>query len=100
MDDKKITLNCTTLVGNENTYRDTISRLRVAHTIGHGLHALSPTAVTVLKQLNEDSPGATICIPPGVIEGNASAREARNPLECNPMARIRPDTMPPKQHVL
>jgi hypothetical protein len=100
MDDEKSTLNCTTLVGNENTYRDTLSSPRAAHAIGQDLHTLRPTNMTVLKRLNENPPGSATRSLPSETKSNTLAHEGRNPLECSLMARIKPDTtMPPKQHV-
>jgi hypothetical protein len=75
MDDEKDSLDRPmSLVGDGNTYRDTLSCLRTAHTVGQGLRTLNPTDTTILKWSNEESPGAATCIPPGVIEGNTSDR--------------------------
>jgi hypothetical protein len=82
MDDEKDSSDRpTSLVGDGNTYRDTLSHPRAAHTIGQGLRTLNPMDTTVLKRSNEKSPGATTCIPPGVIEDSASAHEGHSPLK-------------------
>jgi hypothetical protein len=99
MDDEKDSSDRpTSLVGDGNTYRDTLSHPRAAHTVGQGLRTLNPTDTTVLKWLNEKSPGAATCIPPGVIEDGASAHEGHSPLKYSVMARTSADmTCPPKQ---
>jgi hypothetical protein len=92
IDNEKASLNRTmSLVGDENTYRDTLSSPRAAHASGQDLRTLSPMTRTVLKWSNEDSPGNAIRIPPNVIKDNASAHGAHSPLKCSLMARIRPD---------
>jgi hypothetical protein len=91
-DDEKGSLNCATLVGNENTYRDTLSSPRAANAIGQDLHTLRPTNMTILKRSNENPPGSAIRIPPSVIKGYTSAHNTQNLLECSLMARIRQDT--------
>jgi hypothetical protein len=92
IDDEKASLNRTmSLVGDENTYRDTLSSPRAAHASGQDLRTLSLMTRTVLKWLNEDLPGNAIPIPPNMIKDNASADRARSPLKCSLTARIRPD---------
>jgi hypothetical protein len=99
IDDEKASLNRTTsLVGNEITYRDTLSSPRAAHTSGQDLRTLSPTTRMVLKWLNKDLPGYVIRILPNMIKDNASAHGARSPLKCSLMACIRSDmTCPPNE---
>jgi hypothetical protein len=82
IDDEEDSLDhATSLVGDENTYRD----------------MLSPATVT--EQSKEASYGSATYVPPNMSKSNASAHKARNPLECSLTACIKPDTMPPKQHV-
>jgi hypothetical protein len=92
-DDTKESLDRTTsFVGDENfTYRNTISRPRVAHAIGHDLHALSPMAVAVLKQSNEGCDEDATRIPLEVNEAHASFPEAQYAPEPGQMAHMRSD---------
>jgi hypothetical protein len=66
-DEKDLGCHSTSLVGDENIYRDTLSRQSAACADSQISSAPSSTAMTVLEQLSKDSIRNAIHVPPGVI---------------------------------